>query len=78
VSVSALKDKTAELMSAPGADLGAAAKQQIALVAQTHGATRAFLVGGAMVLSAAVIIVVGLDVKHEELGSDEPVAAHVG
>ena len=73
VSVSALKDKTVELMSAPGTDLGASAKQQIALVAQTHGATRAFLVGGVMVLSAAVIIVVGLDVKHEELGSDEPV-----
>ena len=78
VSVSALKDRTAELMSAPGADLSAAAKQQIALVAQTHGATRAFLVGGIMVLSAAVIIVVGLDVKHEELGSDDAVPAHVG
>jgi len=72
VSVSALKGKTTELMSTSGSGATEAAKQQIALIAQTHGATRAFLVAGCMVLAATVIIVVGLNVKHEDLaGVDE-------
>lgn len=73
VSVSALKDKLSELKAVGGSG------DQIALIAQTHGATRAFLVGGFMVLGAAVIIMVGLNVKHEELGADEGAhAVHVG
>ena len=79
VSISALRDKSAELLGGAGAGATDAAKRQIALVAQTHGATRAFLVGAAMVLSASVIIVVGLNVKHEELaGDDAAPAVHVG
>jgi EmrB/QacA subfamily drug resistance transporter len=78
VSVAALKSKASELSAAAGPDATAAARQHIALVAQTHGATRAFMVGAAMVLSAAVIIVVGLNVKHEALAGDQPQAVHVG
>ncbi|WP_082563486.1 MFS transporter [Nocardioides sp. Root140] len=49
------------------------------LGAFTDGATTAFLVGAAMMLTASVIIWLFLDVKHEELATDGPEAqVHVG
>jgi EmrB/QacA subfamily drug resistance transporter len=87
VAVSAGKDKAAELAAALQArasgggatqDQLAALQHQIALQAQTHGATRAFLVAGAMVLGGAVIVLLGLNVSHETVANDgqEPVAVH--
>jgi predicted MFS family arabinose efflux permease len=80
VSVSALNDKLAQLGGPPAADATAAqqeAARQVALVAQTHGATRAFLVAAAMIVAAAVIILVGLNTKRSELQAvdDEPLVA---
>jgi MFS family permease len=80
VSVSALNDKLAQLGGPPAADATAAqqeAARQVALVAQTHGATRAFLVAAAMIFAAAVIILVGLNTKRSELQAvdDEPLVA---
>ena len=90
VAVSAATDKGRELAAAmqakaaaggpaPTQEQLAAAKQHIALVAQTHGATRAFMVAAAMVLVGAVIILVGLNIQHQVLANDgqEPVA-HLG
>jgi predicted benzoate:H+ symporter BenE len=48
--------------------------QHAIAVASTHGYTVAFVVGAVMLLSAAVITLVGLSIKHEELATDEPVA----
>ena len=62
----------------PTAEQLAAVKQQIALQAQTQGYTRAFLVGAAMVLAGAVVVVVGLTARHEDLASDGQPAVHVG
>jgi 4-hydroxy-L-threonine phosphate dehydrogenase PdxA len=78
--VSALNDKLAQLGGPPAADATAAqqeAARQVALVAQTHGATRAFLVAAAMIFAAAVIILVGLNTKRSELQAvdDEPLVA---
>lgn len=44
----------------------------------TEGATTAFLVGSAMMLTASVIIWLFLDVKHEELATDGPEGVHAG
>ncbi|GAB3598162.1 MFS transporter [Angustibacter peucedani] len=75
----ALQAKAAAGGAAPTADQLAAAQHQIALAAQTHGATRAFLVAAAMVLGGTLIILLGLDVKHETLANDgETPAVHVG
>ena len=50
-----------------------------ALVAQTDGSTRGFLVGAAMILVGSLVIFFGLNVKHEELASREEVAGpHLG
>jgi predicted MFS family arabinose efflux permease len=79
VAVSAGKSKAAELVAALQAkasggggtkDQLAALQHQIALQAQTHGATRAFLVAGAMVLAGSVIVLVGLNVSHETVAND--------
>ncbi len=81
VAVSAATDKGRELAaavqakaaaggSAPSAEQLKAAQEHIALVAQTHGATRAFMVAAAMVLVGAVIILVGLNVQHQVLAND--------
>jgi len=42
-------------------------------VASTHGYTVAFVVAAVMILSAAVITLVGLNIKHEELATDDPI-----
>jgi hypothetical protein len=91
VAVSAAKGRGAELaagLQAKAASAGAASgvtpdqlaalRRQVALQAQTHGYTRAFLVGAAMVLAGAVIVLVGLTIRHEDLASDGQPAVHVG
>ncbi len=79
VAVSAATDKSQALVAALQSRSGgsgqtpeqlAEAQRQIALVAQTHGATRAFIVAALMVLGGALIILVGLNVKHEVLAND--------
>jgi EmrB/QacA subfamily drug resistance transporter len=78
VAVSAGTHKAAELAAAlqarAGAGMGkdqlAALQHQIALEAQTHGATRAFLVAAAMALAGALIVLFGLNVSHETVAND--------
>ncbi len=40
------------------------------MIAFTEGATRAFLVVGMMLLGVAIVVVLGLRIKHEELSTD--------
>jgi len=47
--------------------------QQAIAVASTHGYTIAFWVAAVMILSAGVITLLGLSIKHEELATDEPI-----
>jgi EmrB/QacA subfamily drug resistance transporter len=61
VAVSASKDRATEL---------AGTQRQIALAAQTFGSTQAFLVAAAMMAGAALIILLGLNVKHSTLAND--------
>ena len=55
------------------------AMAQIGAQAQTYGSTQAFLVASVMILAAAVIILVGLNIRHQRLAVDgaEP-AAQIG
>lgn len=87
VAVSAGKDRITELAAALQAKAAgggvtheqlAAAQHQIALEAQTHGATRAFLVATAMMFAGAVIVLVGLNVSHEAVANDGQEALPVG
>jgi EmrB/QacA subfamily drug resistance transporter len=87
LAVSAATDKAGELAASLQAraagggvtqDQLAALQQQIALEAQTHGATRAFLVAAAMVLTGAVIVLVGLNVSHQVIANDGQEPVHVG
>jgi EmrB/QacA subfamily drug resistance transporter len=48
--------------------------QHAIAVASTHGYTIAFWVAAVMILSAGVITLFGLSIKHEELATDEPIA----
>ena len=49
------------------------------LGAFTEGATMAFLVGSLMMVGASALVWLLLDVKHEELATDEaPEGVHVG
>ncbi len=75
VAVAATKDRIAELATKPPsgtatAEQLAAAKQQIALAAQTFGSTRAFAVAAGMIFGATLIILIGLTIKHETLAND--------
>ena len=76
----ALQAKAATAGSSAGAtpDQLAALKHQVALQAQTHGYTQAFLAGAGMVLLGAVIVVIGLTIRHEDLATDGEPAAHLG
>ncbi|MFC5266164.1 MFS transporter [Kribbella qitaiheensis] len=85
VSTTAIKDKFTEL--APGiakaAQSGSSPDQVKQLQAQaegiatTHGFTVAFMVSAFIILGAAVVTLVGLSVKHEDLANDgQPV--HIG
>jgi predicted MFS family arabinose efflux permease len=47
--------------------------QHAIAVASTHGYTVAFWVATVMILSAGVITLLGLSIKHQELATDEPV-----
>lgn len=55
-------------------------REQLALLTQTYGSTRAFLVGAIMVLVAGVIVAVGLDARRGDLAGDstEGAPVHVG
>jgi hypothetical protein len=56
-----------------------AAKQSIALQAQTFGSTQGFMVGAGLILVGAVLVFLGLNVKHEDLAAREAAhGAHVG
>ncbi|HEX8496214.1 MAG TPA: MFS transporter [Actinomycetales bacterium] len=74
VAVAGANDRFAELAGRTPA----VSEQQAALLAQTSGATDAFLVGAVMVLSAAFIVIFGLNAKHTDLASDDAPAVHVG
>ncbi len=47
-----------------------AMQMQIQAQATTHGFTRAFLVAGAMMLAAAVITLIGLTIRHQDVAAD--------
>jgi predicted MFS family arabinose efflux permease len=88
VFTSGFKDKAAELTPAlmqqvkSGAlspEQAQAAKQSIALQAQTFGSTQGFMVGAGLILVGAVLVFLGLNVKHEDLAAREAAhGAHVG
>ena len=90
VAVSSAKDKateigaTAQATSPPGAPAPTADELQqfqdaISPVAFTHGSTIAFIVGAGMILTAALITLLFLNVKHQELATDgAPEGVHVG
>ena len=55
------------------------AGQAIALQAQTFGSTQGFMVGAGLILVGAVLVFLGLNVKHEDLAAREAAhGAHVG
>lgn len=63
---------------APTADQQQAMQETFAHQIFTDGATTAFLVGSLMAIGASLIVWVFLNVKHTELATDGPAAAHVG
>ncbi len=65
VAVQAAQNKAEELAQTPGFD-----PALIGAEAQTYGSTQAFWVAAAMILACAVIVLVGLTIKHEELATD--------
>ena len=65
VAVQAAQDKAEELAQTPGFD-----PALIGAEAQTYGSTQAFWVAAAMILACAVIVLVGLTIKHQELATD--------
>jgi EmrB/QacA subfamily drug resistance transporter len=70
---SAAKAAAAQAGGAPDPDKLHAVQQMIARVSFTEGATHAFLTGAAMVWIGTLIVLVFLNVKHEELNTDENV-----
>jgi EmrB/QacA subfamily drug resistance transporter len=76
IAVSTINDKVASLM---GAIVGAGGSPQDAAVqkvvgaqaAFTEGSTHAFLTGAFMMWAASLIVWIFLDVKHEEMATDE-------
>ncbi|MBO9520055.1 MAG: MFS transporter [Nocardioidaceae bacterium] len=81
VAVSSINDKVASLFGALGPDAASPTVKQV-IAAQagfTDGATQAFLVGAFMIWTASLIVWIFLNVKHEEMATDEaPEGAHVG
>jgi EmrB/QacA subfamily drug resistance transporter len=82
VAVAAATDKGRELgaaLAATGSRPTGNQLHQVAIAAQTYGAQHAFLVASGMMLAGAVIILFGLNIRHEVLAADgaAPVA-HVG
>jgi EmrB/QacA subfamily drug resistance transporter len=82
VAVSAATDKgnaLAAALAGSGTKPTADQLHQVALAAQTHGAQQAFLVAAGMVLAGAVVILLGLNIKHETLAADGVApGAHIG
>ncbi len=88
VFTSGFKDKAAELTATlnqqvqSGAVDPAQAKQAgqaIALQAQTFGSTQGFMVGAGLILVGALLVFLGLNVRHEDLAAREAAhGAHVG
>ncbi|WP_328329807.1 MFS transporter [Kribbella sp. NBC_00382] len=83
VSTNAIKDKFTELTpglakaSQAAPDQAGVLAKQAEAVATTHGFTTAFMVSAIMFVGAALITLVGLSVKHQDLANDgKPV--HVG
>jgi EmrB/QacA subfamily drug resistance transporter len=86
VSTTAIKDRFTEL--APGLQKAAESGQspdqikqlqaQYTALATTHGFTKAFMFSAVMFVGVAVIILVGLSVKHKDLAGDGKPAVHVG
>jgi len=68
VAVQASENKAEELGRL--ATSGSFDPQLIGAAAQTHGATQAFWVAAVMILAGAVIVLFGLNIKHEELTAD--------
>ena len=88
VFTSGFKDKAAELTATLNQQVQSGtmdpaqakqAGQAIALQAQTFGSTQGFMVGAALILVGAVLVFLGLSVKHEDLAAREAAhGAHVG
>jgi hypothetical protein len=73
VAVSTINDKVASLMGALGSAghdpaVAAVVGRQAAF---TAGGTNAFLTGAFMIWAASLIVWIFLDVKHEEMATDE-------
>jgi EmrB/QacA subfamily drug resistance transporter len=68
---SAAKAAAAQAGTAPDPDKLHALQQMIAKVSFTEGATHAFLAGAAMVWLGTLIVLAFLNVKHEELNTEE-------
>ena len=78
VAVSTINDKIGSVMGAiagTGADVSSPAVQHVvaAQAAFTEGSTHAFLTGAFMIWAASLIVWIFLDVKHEEMATDEVV-----
>ena len=88
VFTSGFKDKAAELTATLNQQVQSGtmdpaqakqAGQAIALQAQTFGSTQGFMVGAGLILVGAVLVFLGLSVKHEDLAAREAAhGAHVG
>jgi hypothetical protein len=82
----AFRGKAADLTAALHAQASSMTPEQIQhstglipLVAQTAASTRGFLVGTGMLAVAAIVTLVALNVKHEELAArEEHQGAHIG
>lgn len=77
VAANAASDKAAELSAAAAsappptsADAAAAAQEQFAHIVQTYGSTQAFIVGAIMLAVTGVIILVGLNIRYQDLATD--------
>jgi EmrB/QacA subfamily drug resistance transporter len=68
VAVQAAQNKAEELGQL--AQSGAFDPELIGAAAQTHGTTQAFWVAAVMILAGAIIVLVGLSIKHQELATD--------
>jgi EmrB/QacA subfamily drug resistance transporter len=71
VAFGATRGRIVDLVKDSG--VGGPPSAHIQLTALTYGFTRAFLVAGAMIFAAAVIALVGLVIKHDELATDDQV-----
>ena len=71
IAVQAAQNKAEELAQTPGFD-----PALIGAEAQAYGSTQAFWVAAAMLVVCAVVVLVGLTIKHQELATDGIPGAH--